>query len=46
MTQSDFLSLCNKHTVPVELALENKNIRQALKERNDADVERSLTEEF
>lgn len=46
MTQSKFISLCNEHHVAPEIALENDDLVQALKDKNDTEVERILMEEF
>jgi hypothetical protein len=35
MTKSDFLFLCNQASVTPEIALENKFVRQVLKEDKD-----------
>lgn len=46
MTQNQFLILCLQYYLPPEAALENENLVQALQERDDAEVERILREEF
>lgn len=46
MTRNEFLMLCNLHTVTPEIALEHDALRAALRERDDAEVKRILTEEF
>lgn len=46
MTQFDFAILCGKYLIPIGIALENPDLRAALADRNDAEVERILREEF
>ena len=46
MTHSEFITLCNEHTIDPSLALENENIVEALKARDDAQVVEVLTNEF
>ncbi len=46
MTGSQFQTLCGKYLIDVGIALENENIIHALREKNDAEVERILKEEF
>ena len=46
MTIGRFVALCNEHTVAPAVALENDELRAALAEKDDAEVERILREEF
>ena len=46
MTQTEFLTLCLKHNLTPELALENDEVVQALRERDDAEVCRIIEQEF
>jgi hypothetical protein len=46
MTHLEFITLCNEHTIDPSLALENENIVEALKARDDAQVVEILTNEF
>lgn len=46
MTRDEFTVLCAEAAVAPEVALENENIRQALADRDDAEVRRLLKEEF
>jgi len=46
MTQNQFLTLCLEHNVLPDVALENDDIAQALRERNDALVEQLITEQL
>lgn len=46
MTQTDFLTLCLEHNLSPDVALENDDLVQALKQRDDAEVQRILEEEF
>lgn len=46
MTQTEFLTLCLKHNLTPELALENDEVVQALRERDDAEVQRIIEQEF
>ena len=46
MTQNEFVSLCEKYGVAPSVALENESVREALKARDSAAVERALKEEF
>ena len=46
MTRYEFYALCEEATVPVELALENDDVRAALSARNSEEVVRLLREEF
>jgi hypothetical protein len=46
MTQIDFLTLCLQHNLTPELALENDELVQALRERNDEEVNRIIEQEF
>ena len=46
MTQNDFLTLCLEHNLTPNIALENDDLLQALRERNDAEVNRIIEQEF
>jgi hypothetical protein len=46
MTQTEFITLCLEHNLPPELALENDELVQALRERDDATVNRIIENEF
>ena len=46
MTQTDFLTLCLEHNLNPDIALENDELVQALRERNDAEVNRIIEQEF
>ncbi len=46
MTKSEFAALCEEYTIPPSLALENPAIVEALRERDDVEVERVLREEY
>ena len=46
MTQNEFLTLCASYNLPPSLALENENLVQALRERNDEQVKQILNNEF
>ena len=46
MTSTQFQILCGKYLIDVEIALENENILNALRNKDDEEVERILTEEF
>ena len=46
MTQSNFIALCNEYYLDPSLALENDDLVEALQNRNDAEVQRILLEEF
>lgn len=46
MTQNRFVELCGQYNIAPEIALENPDIVLALHERDDAEVERILREEF
>lgn len=46
MTQSNFIALCNEYYIEPSIALENDAIVEALQNRDDAEVERILLEEF
>lgn len=46
MTSDRFAELCEKYSVHPAVALENVQIQQALANRDDAEVERILREEF
>lgn len=46
MTQNEFAALCGKYLIDPDLALENDNLRKALEQKDAAEVERILKEEF
>jgi hypothetical protein len=46
MTQTKFYSLCAQYYLEPSLALENDDLVEALQNRDDAEVERILLEEF
>lgn len=46
MTKLAFIALCDKHLIDPAIALENDNLAAALKNRDDAEVERIFREEF
>ena len=46
MTSTQFQILCGKYLIDVEIALENENILNALRNKDDEEVERILMEEF
>jgi hypothetical protein len=46
MTKPQFVELCERYTVAPAIALESEELREALAQRNDCEVERILSEEF
>lgn len=46
MTQTDFLTLCLEHNITPDIALENDDLVQALREKDDAEVCRIIEQEF
>jgi hypothetical protein len=46
MTQNQFLTLCNEHHILPDIALENDDLVQALRERDDDKVQRIIANEF
>jgi hypothetical protein len=46
MTQREFYDLCTQMTIYPLYALENENLKQALKDRNDEKVKEILENEF
>lgn len=46
MTKLEFNALCSKYTIDPMIALENDDLCEALKERNDDEVKRILETEF
>ena len=46
MTQTNFYELCNQHCILPAIALENDALIEALKNKDDAEVNRILTEDF
>lgn len=46
MTQFEFIRECQERTIDPAIAIENGNIREALRDKNKAEVIRILNEEF
>jgi hypothetical protein len=46
MTQQEFYALCTSYTIFPLHALENENLKQALKDRDDEKVKEILENEF
>jgi hypothetical protein len=46
MTKFEFVTLCNENLIYPAIALENENIVQALKNKNDKLVRKLILEEF
>jgi hypothetical protein len=46
MTRLEFLALCGEYNVDPAVALENEAVVEALRQRDAAEVERVLREEF
>lgn len=46
MTQNQFNALCNEHGIAPNIALENEDLIEALRERNDERVIEIITQEF
>jgi len=46
MTKLEFKAICNELTIEPNIALENDELCEALKERNDDEVKRILKTEF
>ena len=46
MTKLEFMSLCGEYFIDVGIALEDENIRQALKNNDDEKVKELLLNEF
>lgn len=46
MTKFEFVTLCNENLIYPSIALENQNIVQALKNKNDKLVRKLILEEF
>jgi hypothetical protein len=46
MTQNQFADLCNEYDIHPSIALENDQLREALKARDDKKVIEILTNEF
>jgi len=46
MIQSNFIALCNEYYIEPSIALENDDLVDALQNRDDAEVQRILLEEF
>ena len=46
MTKFEFVTLCNQNLIYPGIALENENIVQALKNKNDKLVRKLILEEF
>jgi hypothetical protein len=46
MTKPQFIELCERYTVAPSITLESEELREALAQRDDSEVERILSEEF
>ena len=46
MTKNEFLTICIANNIDPEIALENKNLSNALCKRDDKKVEKIIKEEF
>lgn len=46
MTKPQFIELCEQFAIAPSVALESEELREALAQRNDAEVARILAEEF
>ena len=46
MSKTEFIILCNKYLISPNIALENKNIQDALLKRNDIKVIKILKTEY
>jgi len=46
MTKTQFMALCEKYLVDPNIALENDNLRVALRQHNDKKAEEILQQEF
>jgi hypothetical protein len=46
MTEQQFHTLCNEHLISPEIALENDDLVQALRDRDDERVVEIITNEF
>lgn len=46
MTQNQFLTLCNEHCIDPDIALDNDDLCQALKDRDDDKVIEIIINEF
>ena len=46
MTQTNFYALCNQHCICPSVALENDALIEALKNKDNSEVKRLLTEDF
>ena len=46
MTQTRFNTLCQEYYISPMIALENDNVVEALRNKDDAEVERILSDEF
>ena len=46
MSKLEFMSLCGKYLIDVNIALENDNIREALINKDDEKVKELLLNEF
>jgi hypothetical protein len=46
MTQNQFNTLCNEHGIAPSIALENEELIEALRERDDERVIQIITKEF
>jgi hypothetical protein len=46
MTEPQFITECAKRTIDPQIAIENEELCEALRDRNDAEAIRILNEEF
>ena len=46
MTKTEFTIACNEYLIDPFVALENEELAQALRDKDDSEVLRILTEEF
>jgi hypothetical protein len=46
MTQTRFNTLCQEYYIDPMIALENDNVVEALRNKDDSEVERILSDEF
>ena len=46
MTMNKFIEICNKYTITPEIALENENILEALKNKEYENIEKLICQEF
>ena len=46
MTKTEFIILCNEHTIDPDIALQNDNVYQGLYDRDREKVIKAIKEEF